>query len=219
MELSAIEKLCAQGEGQHLEFKKKANYPEKIVKELVAFANSEGGTLLLGVDDDGTVSGTRNIEGEAFILEDAIAKWIRPQLNYSLEILPINAKKGVALFEIPHCHKKPHYVKLAGDRGKGTAYVRRKDESLQASAELCEILRRQGKVQNVQFHYGDKEKALMAYIDEHGSITLKEFAHQASISRYMASRTVIKLVLANVLELIPDSPEDRYTAKEVADTY
>ena len=59
----------------------------------------------------------------------------------------------------------------------------------------------------------------MAYIDEHGSITLNEFAQQASISRYMASRTVIKLVLANVLELIPDSPEDRYTAKEVTDSY
>ena len=64
-----------------IEFKKKAAYPEKIVREIVALANTEGGVLLLGVDDDGTVSGQRFIEEEIFVMEKAIydlpvANWL-----------------------------------------------------------------------------------------------------------------------------------------------
>ena len=48
-----IKVLVSRGGGQYLEFKKKANYTEKIVKEVVTFVNSERGQLLLGVDDEG----------------------------------------------------------------------------------------------------------------------------------------------------------------------
>ena len=51
--------LVNQGEGQRLEFKKKVDYPEKVVKEVIAFANSDGGNLLIGVDDDGNISGVK----------------------------------------------------------------------------------------------------------------------------------------------------------------
>ena len=63
MTIQDITKLAQKGEGLHVEFKKKAAHPEKIVKEIIALANTEGGYLLLGVDDDGTVSGQRYIQG------------------------------------------------------------------------------------------------------------------------------------------------------------
>ena len=53
MDLIEIKVLVSRGGGQYLEFKKKANYTEKIVKEVVTFVNSERGQLLLGVDDKG----------------------------------------------------------------------------------------------------------------------------------------------------------------------
>ena len=94
MDIKQITSLAAVGEGPFLEFKKKANHPDKIIKELVAFANAKGGKLLLGVDDDGTVSGTRNIEGEVFVLEEAIQSHIRPSLSYEVEIKKLSEKKG-----------------------------------------------------------------------------------------------------------------------------
>ena len=60
MNFGELQRLVRKGEGQFLEFKRKANHPEKIVKELVSFANSGGGTLLLGVSDDGKLNGVRN---------------------------------------------------------------------------------------------------------------------------------------------------------------
>ena len=84
MDITTVQRLVARGEGQRVEFKKKVNFPDKIIKEVVAFANSNGGKLILGIDDDGTIAGTRNIEGEIFVLEDAIEKLIMPSLTYTV---------------------------------------------------------------------------------------------------------------------------------------
>jgi len=62
MTLQEVNKLARDGEGLHVEFKKKVAHPEKIVREIIAMANTEGGYLLIGVDDDGTVSGQKFIE-------------------------------------------------------------------------------------------------------------------------------------------------------------
>jgi ATP-dependent DNA helicase RecG len=47
----------AGGEGQHREFKRLIDNPESVAGEIVAFANSEGGALYVGVDDDGRIIG------------------------------------------------------------------------------------------------------------------------------------------------------------------
>lgn len=66
--LRELKKLASEGEGIQLEFKLKATYPEKIVRELIAFANTEGGTLLIGVDDDGSIPGVKYPEEEAHVV-------------------------------------------------------------------------------------------------------------------------------------------------------
>jgi predicted HTH transcriptional regulator len=213
MDLLQLKKLTAQGEGLHLEFKKKANFPEKIAKELVAFANTDGGLLLLGVDDDGTVSGTRDIEGEVFVMEETIEKLIKPRLMYQAQVIKINDKKGLAIFEIPKSEKRPLYLRNAPQTKEGKAYVRNGDQSLQASKEMCEILRRRCREKDIQFTFGEKEQMLMKLLDERQYITLLDFSKAAKISKFVASRTLIRLVLANVLDILPKEGEDHYRRK------
>ena len=81
MTLQEVKELAGKGEGLQIEFKKKAAYPEKIVREVIALANTQGGTLLIGVDDDGTVSGQRFIEEEIFVMDKAIRTLIFPPLE------------------------------------------------------------------------------------------------------------------------------------------
>ena len=57
--LTELRKLISKGEGLHLEFKRKALHPDKILRELIAFANSGGGILLVGVDDDKSIPGLK----------------------------------------------------------------------------------------------------------------------------------------------------------------
>jgi predicted HTH transcriptional regulator len=100
MTLQEIRILASKGEGLKIEFKKKAAHPEKIVREVIALANTSGGNLLIGVDDDGTVSGQRFIEEEIFVMEKAIQELIFPALEYEVSSIKLSEKKGVAVFKI-----------------------------------------------------------------------------------------------------------------------
>ena len=213
MQLQAVKALVKQGEGQHLEFKKKANHPEKVVKELVAFANTDGGTLLLGVDDNGTVSGVRAIEGELFAIEEAIEKYIRPTLTYSTEIIRINEKKGVASLRISPKQEKVYYIKKNGGNRKGIAFIRKRDQSLKASKEMREILERRIKNKDIQFEYDERVQKAIRLCEEHNFTTIKILRQEAQISKYQASRVLIRLVLANVLDIEATEDEDRFYLK------
>lgn len=211
MTLQEVKLLAAKGEGQRIEFKKKATFPEKIVRELIAFANTSGGELLIGVDDDGTVSGQRYIEEEIFVMEKAINELIFPRLEYELFSLKINEKKGIAIFRIPVSSDRPHYVK---EKDRKQAFIRVADRSVQASREVWEILRRGKNPKDMVFTYGRKEEMLMKALGESDKITLKEFAKIASLPRFLASKTLVRLVLANVLKVHPQESEDYFTLKD-----
>jgi predicted HTH transcriptional regulator len=210
MNIQEITKLAHKGEGLHVEFKKKAAHPEKIVKEIIAMANTEGGYLLRGVDDDGTVSGQRYIEEEVYAMDRAIKDLIHPPLLIKKDILAINEKKGVAIYRVDKSPDAPHFLL---DKKKKKAYVRVADRSIQASREMWEIMKRKKNPNNVVFKYGKKEELLMKALATQSHITLREFMAMARIPVYIASRTLVKLVLANVLEVIPQESEDKFIAK------
>ena len=75
LDLRNLRNLVRHGEGLRLEFKMKVKFPEKIIKELVAFANTEGGHLFVGVSDAGVIEGVKFAEEEQFLLERAIEKF------------------------------------------------------------------------------------------------------------------------------------------------
>lgn len=203
--------LVAKGEGLRIEFKKKATFPEKIVRELIAFANTSGGDLLIGVDDDGTISGQRYIEEEIFVMEKAIKELVFPRLEYELFSLKLNEKKGIAIFKVPVSALRPHYLK---DIDRKQAFIRVADRSVQASKEVWEILRRGKNPKDMVFTYGNKEDILMKALGESDKITLKEFAKLAKLPRFLASKTLVRLVLANVLQIHPQESDDYFTLKD-----
>ncbi len=210
MTLQEVTRLAQQGEGLHIEFKKKVSHPEKIVREVIALANTEGGYLLIGVDDDKTVSGQRYIDEEVYVLDKAIKELIRPIVNYHQWVIPINEKKGVAVYRFEKSPKRPHYLY---EEGRKKSFVRADDRTIQASKEVWQILRRQKKPKDIIFNYGEKETKLMQALKAQESITLKEYSKIAQLPKFIASKTLIRLVLANVLEVVPQENEDLYMLK------
>lgn len=211
MTLQEVKTLVAKGEGRRIEFKKKAAYPEKIVREVIALANTEGGDLIIGVDDDGTVSGQRFIEEEIFVMDKAIKELIFPGLAFEVFTVKLSEKKGIAVFRIPHSPERPHYLVV---NDKKQAFIRVEDRSVQASREVWEVLKKSRSPRDTVFTYGRKEEILMKFLGEKNKITLKEFSKAARIPVFMASKTLIKLVSANVLAIHPQETEDYFTLKE-----
>lgn len=207
--LRVLQKLVAEGEGPHLEFKRKAAYPEKIVRELIAFANTDGGTLLIGVDDDGSIPGTKYPDEELHVVQEAIKVLCRPALVYHAEILNIGHDRFVLRLDVPQSSRRPH--SLNSEDGKREWLVRYKDKSVKASHEMKEIIERSRKKKDIQFIFGEHERQLMQYLAEHTHITLEEFQKLAKINRYMAARKLILLVLASVLRIAPTEKGDLYS--------
>ena len=208
MNVKELKNLVRQGEGTSLEFKLKASHPEKIIREIVAFANSKGGKLLVGVNDDKTIPGLKFVDEEEYILVRAIERNCFPPINYDLERIAITDERDVLVFTIPKSQKKPHFVQLENQESK-KAYVRVKDRSVQASREVKQILRRENE-DGIKFTYGDKERILMSYLSENQKITIEKFAEIAKVSSRSAAHTLVLLVLSNVLKIQPDEVMDWY---------
>ena len=204
-----LAQLVALGEGSHLEFKRKVPRAERIAKEVIAFANSRGGRLLLGVDDDGSVVGVRDPEEEEYALKRALNAHCRPALSLSIERISIRHRRDVIVVHVPESTEKPHYL-VNGDK-HGTAYVRVEDKSVEASDEALELLTSGRAVGDVQFEFGEKELLLMRYLDAYGRITVPQFANVAGIPRRLASSTLVLLTKARILRLHADDKQDFFT--------
>lgn len=213
MEIEDVRRWVAQGESERIEFKRKVTHPEKIVKELVAFANTSGGYLFIGVNDDGTIPGVKFPEDEIFSLDQAIGKYCRPRLEIVNEIVPLSEKKSIVVYKVSPGERKPYYILEDFPKCRKTTFVRSLDKSIQASKEVREIIRRRQKNKDIQFNFGDKEKLLMHYLQKNDFITLEKFKEVANLNNYKASKTLIILVLANVLAIEPSDKGDIYRLK------
>lgn len=202
-----LRKLVSGGEGDFLEFKTKASHPDKIVREMIAFANAGGGILLVGISDDGELAGLKHPEDDSHVIRQSLLK-CHPPLPVTEVFIPIGASRYVIRYQVTRSRAKPHYFQ-DGDRRE--AYIRVKDQSIRASREVREIARRARFKKDIRFHYGDHEKLLMRYLDVHPTITLKEFIQVSGLKKFYASRKLVLLVLANVLRITPHEKGDLFS--------
>lgn len=127
-------------EGKILEFKRDLSSPEGVLRTIVAFANTSGGALIIGVDD-----GTRHVRGVAapLDLEERLANLmsdsIAPRLVPGLEILPWRQTHLVAV-EVHPGDNRPHYLTREGP--EHGVYVRVGSTNRRADRELIDELRR-----------------------------------------------------------------------------
>lgn len=192
-------KLIEEGENEKIEFKRKFSTSEKIAKEMIAFANTKGGFIFFGVDDDGKIYGVESEKSELDLIDTAARFYCDPEVTFKTEIIPIRSK-DVVVIEIPESRKKPHRLIDENDKDTSRVYVRFNDKSIIASKETANIL----KFSNVDsspliISLGELDKMLIKYLEEYNTITVKEFKKLSNISERRASRTLVNLVRAGVL--------------------
>lgn len=207
-QLVELRKLVAQSEGAQLEYKRKATHPEKIVREMIAFANTDGGTILIGVDDDRSIYGLKYPEEEWLGIADNLT-FCKPSILYHETILALPENRFILRIDIPVSDRRPHFFSI--DQKEPETYVRVLDMSIKASPEMQEIIRRSRKKKDMRFTYGEHENLLMKYLAEKETITLLQFRELTGLNRFKASRKLILLVLANVLTITATEKGDLYS--------
>jgi len=211
LDLRNLKHLVRHGEGQRLEFKMKVKFPEKIIKELVAFANSDGGHLFVGVADDGQIEGSKFVDEDQFLLEKAISAYCFPAFTYHVYRIPLENGRAVLVYHVFESVDKPHFVQLESDPHP-VCYVRVKDRTIKASKEMKQILRRENE-EGLSFAYGESERWLMEYLRTNELITLSEFATKANLPIWLASRKLVLLVLSRVLKIEAGEQQDTYSLR------
>jgi predicted HTH transcriptional regulator len=217
MELNELYRLVRRGEGDTLEFKRKAAHPEKIVREVVAFANTKGGDLLIGVDDNGKIPGVKYAEEEIYVLNKAMSALCKPRVKFDINIIPLDEdeSRAVVHYQIHESKKKPHYALPDETAAWGKAYVRLADRSIQASKEVRNVIKFSQRKNARVLEISEKEKLLLKYLGEKDSITVSQFQELAELNRYNASKILVNLVVSNVLMIHPSDKEDSFSMQPI----
>src|SRR3990167_3345333 len=101
MDINQIKMLATQGESQQLEYKKSTANLKDILQTICAFLNGDGGTVLIGVEDNGNLVGQEVSDKTRREIGLEIAK-IAPYSNSSIEIfyVPLSERKQIIVFHV-----------------------------------------------------------------------------------------------------------------------
>lgn len=136
----SIEEILKRPEGKTLEFKRDLSSPKNLLKTLVAFANTAGGQVIIGVDDQTRVPvGVGHPLDEEERLCSLIADSIHPRLAPDIEMMTVDGKT-LLLVKVFLSGSRPHWLKAEGP--ETGVYVRLGSTNRQADRELIAELRR-----------------------------------------------------------------------------
>lgn len=103
--------LIANGENSGVEFKRDDLRPEQLAKEIVALANLKGGCLLLGVEDDGSISGIQRPDLELWVMDTVFGRFVHPMILPYYEEVALDDGKRVAVITLTEGTAKPYVVR------------------------------------------------------------------------------------------------------------
>ena len=211
--MKRLKKMIHRGEGERLDFKQTVSDPCKIAKTITSFANTRGGTLLIGVRDNKTIRGV-DPEEEKYVLETAATFHCDPAVPLIYREVEDHEAEAIILeVTIAESRQKPHYAIDRHDQRH--VYIRQHDRSLPASKLMIDMMR-QGKLpvglgERVVQHLGHNEKKLFAFLEKHQRVTLKQFMQIVNISKRRAARTLHELTLRGMVRLHDHEKEPYYT--------
>ena len=129
---SDLLQLIANGENSGIEFKRDDLRPEQLAKEIVALANLKGGKVLLGVEDDGSISGIQRNDLEHWVMDTVFGRYVHPMMLPYFEVVTLDDGKQVAVVTLTEGSAKPYAVRH-NDREE--VYVRVGSTSRRATRE------------------------------------------------------------------------------------
>jgi predicted HTH transcriptional regulator len=183
-----IQNLIAEGEHQMLDFKFEISDSKRIARSLAAFANTDGGRLLIGVRDDGHLSGVRS-EEEIYMMHQAAYKFCKPEASIKFDTYHVEART-IVIATVPPSANRP--VCALDEEGCKRAYIRINDENIVASPVHLALWREQQKPQGAVMTYDDTVRQLLNAIE--GQRTLNQIVRASKLSRPKVITLLARLI-------------------------
>ena len=180
--------LIREGEHQQQDFKYRVADACKLAKSVSAFANTDGGRLLIGVRDDGNLSGVRS-EEEIYMMHQAAYKYCKPEASIKFDTYHAEGRT-IVVATVPPSSKRP--VCAQDEEGRMRAYIRINDENIVASPVHLALWRESQKPQGAMITYNDEIRRLLEVM--HGQQTLNQIVRQSKLPRHKIITLMARLI-------------------------
>ena len=203
---SELLKMIRLGENQTQDFKFEINDSKKIAKSLSAFANTDGGRLLIGVKDNGKISGI-NSDEEFYMIESAATLYCKPTVNFEAKLWDAEGKTVLEIY-VPKGENPPYNAKNTD--GKWLAYIRVGDENILADRVIYKSMKNASEKKGLKMKYTRKQDFAMKYLEEYGKISYHDLIKYLQISKFQAENILIQLLSAGLIKPVFNKPDFFY---------
>lgn len=203
--MSELKRLIAQGEGLHLDFKFRIDDQKKIARTLSAFANTDGGKLLIGVKDNGKINGV-NPEEEFYMIEGAAQLHCKPEVQFESKVWQEGHHLVLEINVEPSETK--HLSRTEDDKWK--YYVRVDDHTLLANKIIVRgwKLLKHGAERPVQFD--EDTERMIRVIQNEEPVTLSKLYRKSDLPMRRVDELLTYLVYWDVVAMEMDETGTRY---------
>jgi predicted HTH transcriptional regulator len=205
-----LRSLIAEGEHQKLDFKFEISDSRKIARTLSAFSNTDGGRLLIGVKDNGRISGIKSDE-EYYMVESAASLYCKPEVKFDSRSHSIEGKNVLEIY-IPPVTSKPVYAR--DEENRWMAFIRVADQNILASIIQLQVWKEAKKVRGKLLKYTRKEEILLSYLESTPNSTLSKIQRDTGFNRKELVTLLTKLVLFDVVEMLFNEGKNLFRLKE-----
>lgn len=180
--------LIREGEHQQQDFKYRVSDACKLAKSVSAFANTDGGRLLIGVRDDGHLSGVRS-EEEIYMMHQAAYKYCKPEPSIKFDTFHVDGRT-IVVATVPPSDKRP--ICAHDEEGKSRAYIRIADENIVASPVHLALWRETQKPKGTVMTYNDTVRQLLDAMQ--GRQTLNQIVRLSKLPRQKVITLLARLI-------------------------
>lgn len=194
-----IERLISEGEHQQLDFKFQVNDARKIARSMVSFANTDGGRLLIGVKDNGKISGISS-EEEIYMIETASHLYTDPEVAFTPVIWDIDDKTVLEVIIAPS-RLRPHKVKEAD--GSLKVYYRDGDRVLEANGVMQRLWKMDKKRMGEKLAFSKPVQKLLGRMKHKGPVGFGFVRQVLRLSPAETEQLLASLIQWEVIEMKP----------------
>ncbi len=188
--------LIAEGEHVCQDFKFRIDDQRKIARTLCAFANTKGGRLLVGVKDNGKITGCDPQE-EFFMIEGAASSFCKPEIQFR-SVVWQEEMKLVLEIDIAPSDCMPH--RAQDEKGKWRSYIRVDDDTLVANKITEAVWRERKNVTPKPEAFTEDEFSLLRMIADLEPITLSQLYKKSHLTFKRIDRLLVLFILWELVD-------------------
>ncbi len=169
----------------------------KIARTVSAFANTDGGRLLIGVKDNGSISGVR-AEEELHMMEAAAKMYVNPPVDFNVQAWKVDGRTVLEV-NIESSRHRPHLAQL--EDGTWKAFLRKDDQNFLAPAVLLHVWKSDDVAMPQKYFHTERERKIFTALNEKGTLTQNQLVKITDIPRPALTSLLARLIRWGLIKI------------------